>query len=57
MSEDKNLDLETKCSTCEGSRYLGTARCFECGGHGTVLTELGEKFLSLVARRLTLDEG
>jgi len=53
--DQTRLELEIKCFTCEGSGYLGNDRCFECSGHGTLLTEFGEQIIGLIGRRFKLD--
>jgi hypothetical protein len=46
----QDLNLETRCSKCQGSGRNGrcSKRCVLCGGSGYKPTEFGEKVLALL---------
>lgn len=54
------MEVEVTCADCGGagcrinedSDHRRRVTCLTCDGHGTVLTELGEKVLDMVRRRL-----
>lgn len=46
--------LEQECETCEGDGFLGATTCWDCDGHGAVLTDFGEHVLSFVRRRVKI---
>jgi DnaJ-class molecular chaperone len=48
---EKSL-FETECENCRGSGLADGGICIDCCGQGTVLTELGERIIDLILRRV-----
>jgi hypothetical protein len=55
-NKSEEIIIEEKCQKCAGSGKLGGKTCPECGGKGTVLTEMGKMLLSYVQNGIRLSE-
>jgi DnaJ-class molecular chaperone len=47
-------DLEKQCDYCNGEGVVDDAPCVVCKGGRMVLTELGERMVDLIDRRINL---
>lgn len=51
-ASDLDTEFEASCKNCAGTGLDENITCFECDGTGIVMTDIGERLLRFVAKRL-----